>query len=268
MTPVERTTRPTTRSAVYEGTLSHHRRTPVEHSFRYRVAMPYVDLDELHDLCGLHPLWSAERSNVVSFQRRDFLPRWPGSLADAVRDLVEERLGWRPAGPVAMLAHPRTWGWLFNPIALYYCLDQASSRVQALVAEVTNTPWHERHVYVVGEPGRHRIAKQLHVSPFFDMDMEYELTYGEPGDRLSVAMRAVRGEQVLFDAALRLERRDADRTSLGRLAWHPSLGPVGGSAAIYRQAFALWRAGAPFVPHPRRSAAAVPGWSDEERTRA
>ena len=244
----------TMRSAVYEGTLSHHRRAPVEHRFGYRVAMPLVDLEELHDLCRMHPLWSEERPNVVSFRRRDYLPERVGPLADAVRDLVEERLGRRPTGPVAMLAHLRTWGWLFNPIALYYCFDQESGRVEALVAEVTNTPWHERHVYVVDGPGRHRMAKALHVSPFFGMDMDYELTYSEPGERLSVAMRAVRGDEVLFDAALRLERREAGRASLGRLAWHRSLGPLGGSAAIYRQAFALWRAGAPFVPHPRRSA--------------
>lgn len=242
------------RSAVYEGILVHHRRVPVDHRFSYRIALPFVDLDELDELCGMHPLWSVERLNAISFRRSDYLANRSGSLADAVRDLVEERLGSRPAGPVAMLAHPRTWGWLFNPIALYYCFDEKGTGLEALVAEVTNTPWHERHVYVVGEPGRYRLAKELHVSPFFDMDMEYELTYGEPDTRLSVGMRAVRGDETLFHAALRLERRPADRRALGRLIWHPGLGTVGGSAGIYRQALALWRASVPFVGHPRRRA--------------
>jgi DUF1365 family protein len=244
------------KSALYRGTLAHHRRTPTDHRFSYRVALPLVDLDELDELVGQHPLWSAERHNLVSFWRRDYLPDRRGPLADAVRCLAEERLGRRPAGPVAMLAHPRTWGWLFNPISLYYCFDREETRVEALVAEVTNTPWHERHVYVVGEPGQHRFSKQLHVSPFFGMDMDYELAYEEPGDRLSLSMRTVRGDETLFVAGLRLERRELDRRTLGRLVWDQSFATARVSATIYRQAFGLWRGGAPFVSHPRRRAAA------------
>jgi DUF1365 family protein len=248
------------RSALYEGTVVHHRRTPLDHRFSYRIALPFVDLDELEALCRLHPLWSAGRRNVVSFSRRDYLPDRAGPLADAVRDLVQERLGRRPSGPVGMLAHPRTWGWVFNPLALYYCFDPQAVRVEALVAEVTNTPWHERHVYVVGGPGRHRFAKQLHVSPFFGMDMDYELAYGEPGDRLSVTMHTVRGDEALFRAALRLQRREADRRTLGRLVWNQPFTTMRVSAGIYREALALWQAGAPVVPHPRRgSTAPAPG---------
>lgn len=241
------------RSAIYEGTVVHHRHGPIDHRFSYRVALPLVDLDELDALCRLHPLWSAGRANVVSFHRRDYLPTRPGTLSEAVRDLVEARLAWRPEGPVAMLAHPRTFGWLFNPIALYYCYGPNGDEVEALVVEVTNTPWHERQVYVVGDPGRHRFAKELHVSPFFAMDMSYELTYDAPKQRLSLAMRNVRGDEVLFDASLALERHEADRRSLGRLIWGHLFMTVRVSAGIYRQAFALWRAGVPFVAHPRRA---------------
>jgi DUF1365 family protein len=241
------------KSAIYEGTVVHHRRTPVDHRFSYRVALPFIDLDELDALCRLHPLWSVERPNVVSFRRRDYLPDYPGSLVGAVRDLVGERLGRRPSGPVAMLAHLRTWGWLFNPIALYFCFDPDAARVEALVAEVTNTPWHERHVYVVGEPGRHRFAKELHVSPFLGMDLDYELTYGEPGEHLSLSMRTVRGDEGPFDAGLRLERHEASRHALSRFIWRHPLMTMRVSAGIYRQALALRRAGTPFVPHPNRS---------------
>ncbi|MHB1497236.1 MAG: DUF1365 domain-containing protein [Acidimicrobiales bacterium] len=241
------------KSAIYEGTIVHHRRTPVNHRFSYRIALPLVDLDEIDQLFGLHPLWSVEQHNVVSFWRRDYLPGTTGPLRDAVHDLVQERLGRRLTGPVAMLAHPRTWGWLFNPIALYYCFDVSAQRVEALVAEVTNTPWHERHVYVVGGPGRHGFPKELHVSPFFGMDMDYELTYGEPGDRLSLSMRTVKGNETLFDAGMRLERHEADRHALGQLVWGHLFTTMRVSGAIYREALALWRAGAPFVPHPRHS---------------
>ena len=242
-------------SAVYEGTLVHSRRVPVNHRFSHRLAMPLVSLDELEGLCRLHPLWSAERPNAVSFRRGDYLPDRGGPLSEAVRDLVAERLGHRPAGPVALLAHVRTWGYLFNPIALYYCFDEEGERVEALVAEVTNTPWHERRAYVVGGPGRHRFQKELHVSPFFEMDMDYELVYGAPGEQLSLSMRTMRGDETLFYASLRLERHEADRRSLGRLVWNPQLTTMGVSAGIYRQALALWRAGVPVVAHPRREAA-------------
>jgi len=240
------------RSALYEGTIVHHRHTPVDHRFSYRIALPLIDLDEIDELFGRHPLWSAGHRNVVSFWRRDYLPGHPGSLGAAVADLVDTRLGHRPSGPVAVLTHPRTWGWLFNPITLYFCFGADGAHVEALVVEVTNTPWHERHIYVVGAPGSHRFEKRLHVSPFLDMDMDYELSYTEPGDTLSLSMRTVRGAEVLFDAGFRLRRLEADRRTLGRLIWlHPFM-TMKVSGAIYREAFALWRAGVPISAHPRR----------------
>lgn len=249
------------RSAIYEGLVVHRRRSPIDHRFAYRVAMPLVDLDEIDELCALHPLWSNEGRNAVCFRRGDYLGDPTLPLATAVRDVVEERLGHRPEGPVAMLAHPRTWGWAFNPITLYYCFDAGGTAVEALVGEVTNTPWHERHAYVVAGPGRHRFDKAMHVSPFLGMDMQYELAYGAPGERLSVRISTVRGGETLFDAFLRLERREASREALQRLVLSYPLMTMRVSAAIYRQAFALWRRGVPFVPHPRRRRSAVAGAS-------
>jgi len=238
------------KSAIYEGTVIHHRRGPIDHRFRYRIALPLVDLDEIDELCNLHPLWSHGRPNVVSYRRVDYLGQMTRPLTDAVRDTVENRLGTRPSGSISMLAHPRTWGWLFNPIALYYCFDPTGTSVVALVAEVTNTPWHERHAYVVGPPGSHRFDKVMHVSPFFGMDLRYDLSYTSPGQHLSLRIASMRRENTVFDAGLQLERREATRRELGRLIFtHPFM-TMKVSAAIYRQAFALWRAGAPFVPHP------------------
>lgn len=238
------------RSAVYEGWVTHHRRHPLEHRFAYRVVLPLLYLDEISPVCRLHPLWSEERPNVVSYRRRDFLGAGSEDPAGAAHRLAPAAAG----GRVALLAHLRTWGWLFNPVALYYCFDRDGG-VAALVAEVTNTPWHERHVYVVGEPGRHRFDKELHVSPFFGMDMDYELQYCEPGDRLSLSMQAMHGGEVTFRAHLRLRRHELDRRALSRLVWGRPFSTIRVSTGIYRQALALWRAGAPFVPHPRDSSA-------------
>ena len=120
---------------LYEGTLRHRRRSP-RHEFAYPVALPYLDLAELDEVFARHPLWSLERPNAVSFRRADFLHPPCCSTPAAT---VAERTGRRPVGPIRLLAQVRTWGWLFNPLAVYFCLDESGSRVDALVLHVTNT---------------------------------------------------------------------------------------------------------------------------------
>ena len=142
----------------------------------------YLDLEELPALLeggyGLHQA----RFSPASFRRTDHLGDPQVPLADAVRNLVEERTGWRPVGPIRLLTLLRNWGYYFCPLCLYYCFDRSGQTVDAVVAEVSNTPWHERHWYVlwqgnrIGEPSqlRFRHPKGFHVSPFMDMDMQYE----------------------------------------------------------------------------------------------
>ena len=93
---------------------------------------------------------------------------------------------------------------MFNPISLYFCFSADGQAVDHLVAEVENTPWHERHAYVVGPPGSYRFAKAMHVSPFLPMDVDYRLRYGAPGDRLVVHLEVVQEERRLFAAVLAL----------------------------------------------------------------
>jgi DUF1365 family protein len=248
------------RSAVYEGVLSHARFGPgPTHSFRYKVVLPLLDLAELDHVIGLHPAWSARRASPVRFRRQDFLGDPATSLDRAVRDLVGERTGRVPEGPVAMLAHLRTWGWLFNPICLYFCADAAERTrdpgpVSSLVAEVENTPWHDRHTYVVGSPGRHRFAKELHVSPFLPMGLDYELRYSAPGEHLTVGLDVLHDDQRLFAATLLLRRRSLDRAALGRLLWNYPAMTHRVTAGIYAHAARLRLKGAPFFSHPARQA--------------
>ncbi|MCB0972366.1 MAG: DUF1365 family protein, partial [Acidimicrobiales bacterium] len=157
-----------TASALYEGTLRHVRLDETRHEFTYRVLMAWLDLDELPGSLDAHPLWSARRPAPVRFDRRDFHGPPEVPLDVAVRDTVERTLGRRPSGPVRLLAHLRTWGWAFNPIAFYVVATPDESAMDVLVAEVTNTPWNERHAYVipVGAPALTRpvrFAKELHV---------------------------------------------------------------------------------------------------------
>ncbi len=187
------------------------------------------------------------------FRRADFLGPRSVPVDQAVRDLAEQRTGRRPVGPVALLANLRTWGWLFNPISLYFCAHAGADGIETLVAEVENTPWHERCAYVVGPPGRHRFAKTMHVSPFMPMDLDYELRYSAPAERLLVHFDVLGSDERLFGATLSLDRRPLDRHGLGRLLWaYPAL-THRISAGIYAQAARLRRRGAPVHRHPAKA---------------
>lgn len=247
------------RSAVYRGTVTHRRSGEIAHSFSTPVAMVSVDLGAVAALCALHPLWSEHRWTPIQLRRSDYLGDPTVPLDRAVRDLVEQRTGGRPDGPITLLTNVRTWGWLFNPISCYYCYDADGAGVRWMVAEVTNTPWHERHCYVVGAPGEHRLAKALHVSPFFGMDQTYRLRYTEPGEHLSVWFDVEEQGQRRLVAGMDLRRLPATRRSLAGVTWSPRRTTMGVSAGIYRQAFALWRKGAGFHPNPH----AVPPVADE-----
>jgi DUF1365 family protein len=243
-------------SAIYTGTVRHRRFGPVEHRFSHRLAMTFLRLDEVDDVLGRHPLWGRRPGTPVRFRRDDYLGDSAQDLGQSVKDLVEARLGFRPDGPVALLAHLRTFGWCFNPLAAYYCHD-AEGRVVAQVLSVTNTPWRERTEYVVDTRGSPEawtdsFAKAMHVSPFMGMDQRYELQATVPGDELHLGLATDEGGRRVFAAALDLQRQPADRAALGRVLWRYPLMTLRVSMAIHAQALRLWRKGVPFHNHPRK----------------
>lgn len=131
------------------------------------------------------------------------------------------------------------------------------------MAEVTNTPWNERHAYVVGGPGTHEMDKTLHVSPFLGMDQTYRLAYTAPAERVHVAITVVQAGQPVLRASLDGRRQPLDRAALGRLARSPRRTSLGVTAGIYLEALALRRRGATFHPHPRPRPHPRPGGSGD-----
>lgn len=259
-------------SAVYEGWVRHRRFEPIEHSFRYPLFLMYLDLDELPEVLDPFPLFSARRPAPAHFRRSDYMGDPGRPLAESARDAVETATGRRPAGPVRLLANLRYLGHIFNPVSFYYCFEQAGERVEAVVADVNNIPWGERHPYVLARGSRRgtvlsdELDKDLHVSPLMGMDQAYAFRAGEPGERLSVHIESRPVQHAdppseehgvsssnggkAFDATLSLRRHELSRARLaGMLARYPALS-LQVVAKIYVQSLRLKLKGARYFPHP------------------
>jgi DUF1365 family protein len=243
-------------SCIYKGWVSHRRMAPTKNRFRYRMFMLYIDLAELPRLFDRVPLWSAKRPALAWFKRSDYLGPAEVPLDCAVRDLIEAQLGTRPTGPIRLLTHLRYFGYCMNPVSFYYCFDHSGRILETLVAEITNTPWKERHRYVLPVTGggtglRHfDFDKRFHVSPFLPMDMRYRWCFSQPLTRLFVNMQNFRHEQRLFDATLNLRRENIGSLALLRLlACFPFM-TLKIIAAIHWQALKLWLKGTPVHTHP------------------
>jgi DUF1365 family protein len=253
------------KSGIYQGQVKHRRFRPVPHAFRYRMFMMYLDLAELPELFRGRWLWSVRRAALARFRREDHLGEPGVPLDESVRDLVRRETGRRPAGPIRLLTHLRYFGYVFNPVSFYYCFDADDQRVETIVAEVNNTPWGERHCYVLpqaqssGSGGHLRFSpeKVMHVSPFMEMDVDYDWRFNAPADRLTVHMENARQGSKIFDATLVLRREEIRASSLARVLVAYPLMTLKVILAIHWQALRLWLKGVPVHDHPAKGEAAA-----------
>lgn len=266
-------------SAMYSGTLSHRRFTPVEHEFSYPVTLMYLDIDEITEIFSGFLRSAGPRPAPWWFRRRDYLGPSTLSLREAVQARIDREstapINRSQPGPIRLLTTVRNFGVGFNPISIYYCFDRDQQSLRTIVAEVTNTPWGRRHSYVIPVTStkptdaiEHRFTKQLHVSPFNPMDVEYRWRCIVPDSRARVHMdaRSIGADfqsgnedvkqngndhnKVFFDATLNLERRTDSIAQLRRSMLGQPFVSWSTLIRIYAQAYVLWRKGAPVHDNP------------------
>ncbi len=242
-----------TGSALYAGELAHARWWPVRHAFRYPVHLLALDLDELPALDRRLRLFSYNRRNLVALHDRDYLDASTGLAATMRRFLAET--GGPPAGRIVAVTHARVFGYVFNPVSFFYCLDGQGRRA-AVVAEVNNT-FGDTHRYLLDArnatgASSYATDKLLHVSPFMDMRCGYDFRFhGAPGDpALRVSMRVSRRGAPFFAARMTLTRRPLTDLALAAALLRYPLTTVQVTARIHLQALLLWSKGAPFRHQP------------------
>jgi hypothetical protein len=220
--------------------------------------MMYLDLDELPTVFAGRWFWSARHIAPAWFRRKDYLFNPSISLRDEVNAIVRRDTGRTPQGPIRLLTHLRYFGYCFNPLSLYYCYDSQDQCIEFVIAEVRNTPWGEKHCYVLhdnlstNESGKlhYRHAKDFHVSPFLEMAMEYDWRMLTPAEKLVAHIDAIQDSVKAFDATLILDRKPITAWALARVLMLYPLITTQIIVLIHWQALRLWLKSIPYIPYP------------------
>ncbi|BFT29767.1 DUF1365 domain-containing protein [Alteromonas sp. D210916BOD_24] len=241
-------------SALYSGKVFHQRFKPTQHKFDYDIDLFWLKLtgNELTTLSQSLKYFSVNEKSRLRFKRSDYLGERDMPLCQAVLEKMQTLSGQSALkGDVFMLGQLRTWGLYFSPVNFYYLRNECGIFTHML-AEVSNTPWNERHYYLVDLAVQAETPKAFHVSPFNPMDMTYQWHIQQPGKTLALAMDCVRDTKE-FSAGIQLTRLTLCNANLSvALKRIPSM-TIKTVAGIYWQALKLFLKKTPLYTHPGKS---------------
>jgi DUF1365 family protein len=249
--------------ALYVGRVMHHRMKPKVHRFQYDVFTCLIDLDRLDEVERASPVFSVDRFNLIAFHQCDHGGGAARGLADHIRAQLAAAGAPEAGATILLSAYPRILGFVFNPIAVYYCHDK-DGRLAALVYEVSNT-FGERQSYVapVG-PGerdergvRQSCDKTFHVSPFLDMAMRYRFRLAPPDTTMRLRILEEDAQGPILAATYAAERRPFTTSALLAAFLRLPLMTLKVIAAIHWEALRLWIKGVAIVPRPSADSAAI-----------
>jgi len=216
-----------------------------------------LDLDELKENDWLSETMSTSRFKAISINQKDYLAGEPNSLRARIINKVTSLKGKNDITRIVMLVQPRTFGIYFSPANFYFCYDH-NNECSQMLCEVSNTPWNERHYYLVDMKGDMVNEKRFHVSPFMDLNMSYlwKITPPKNGkENLMVHIENVRSaadeskREKLFDATVALKAKTLDESNLRDLKYQLPLMSVKVVLGIYWQALKIFLKRIPFISY-------------------
>ncbi len=247
---------PAAAAALYPGEVMHARLKPFAHRFKYSVFSLLIDVDRLQEADRLSRIFSVNRPNLASFSESDHVER-PGETLRSFADRLLTEAGVQErADRIVLLCYPRIFGYVFNPISVYFCYGSDGELI-ALIYAVRNT-FGQRHTYVAPVmPGdvtaagvRQTRTKIFHVSPFIDLGARYHFRVLPPGKVVRLRIQETEAGDPLLSATFVGEEKPLATSALAWcllkipfLTWKIMAG-------IHWEALKLWLKGARFHPSP------------------
>lgn len=240
------------RSAIYSGTVKHNRLLPSLHQFRYPISMFYISFNELEEINNKYWFLSVDKFNILSFKLKNYLS------ADSVKEKINLAGFHYDNDKISILTHLSYLGFCYNPVSFYYCYDSEGDILQFILAEINNTPWNERYVYVLKcqhnmEKYIFEFPKKFHISPFMKMNLDYVWKISKPDEHIHITMQNFESSVLQFKVNMNLKKFKITNYSIFRYVITYTLITYRILFRIYWQAFMLWLKKIPFYTHPEKS---------------
>ena len=234
-------------SCIYNGFVSHTRFKPIRHTLRYNTFSLFIDLDEIKVLTENNPIFSFNKFNIFSFYNKDHGDRDGMCLKTWVKNNLKKFGIDQNINTIKLLCYPRIFGYVFNPLSIFYCYE--GSNLRAILYEVKNT-FNEQHTYIFKVKSNHAISqickKKFYVSPFMDMETHYKFDLLNPDEKLSVNIKQTDKEGIVLTAVQKGEKKEFNfKQLLINFVFYPlmTFKIIG---AIHYEALRLWKKGAKY----------------------